>query len=417
MIGALNLIGAEGETLMHTTTCRVWRTLSLSAIIAITLSAASAQTETIVHTFTGDPDGALPSNGTLVSDANGNLFGTTESGGANGAGIVYELSPSSSGTWTEQILYSFTFLNNDGFDPYGGVKFDGKGNLYGTTAFGGAHSQGTVFELTPGSNGTWTETIAYSFPGDSSGGTPFAGIIIDSAGNIYGIAQGGTYGYGVLYELISSNNGTWIEKILHSFTGKDDGGVYFGESIILDAAGNIFGVAPNGRDDYGMVFEMVHGSNGSWSEKVLYSFTGLADGGGPYGGLVFDKAGNLYAGATFGVFELSPQSNGTWSQKLIYTFKGGSDGAYPDSPLIIDKAGNLYGTTNAGGSHRGTVYRLSLGSDGVWSEKILHRFAPNGVDGTSPYLAGLLFDASGNLYGTTQAGGTSNDGVVFKITF
>jgi len=400
---------------MHTITCRNLRTLAAAAFIAMTLAAASAQTESIIHTFTGSGDGN-PSNGALVGDGKGNFFGTTEGAGPNGAGTVYELSPGSNGTWTEQILYSFSWTNGAAA-PYGGVVFDGNGNLYGTTAYGGANSMGTVFELSPGSNGVWTEKILYSFAGGTSGQNPFGGIVFDRAGNIYGIASGGANRNGVAYELVPGSNGSWTEKVLRSFTGKNDGSaLFFGSTVVLDAAGNVYGVASDGPHDYGIVFELVHGMNGGWTEKILYAFTGPTDGGGPFAGLVFDAAGNLYAGATFGIFELNPQSNGTWTQKVIYSFKGGSDGVFPESPLTVDKAGNLYGMTSGGGRHRGTVFELSPGANGTWTEKILHRFAPDGVDGVTPFLGGLVFDANGNLYGTTQSGGASGYGVAFKIT-
>ncbi len=235
-------------------------------------------------------------------------------------------------------------------------------------------------------------------------------------GNIYGLAEGGKNGFGVAYELVPSSNGTWSEKILHTFAGKNDGSVLYGTGVTLDQAGNVYGVAADGPHDYGMVFELVHGANGTWTEKVLYAFTGAADGGDPYPDVVFDQSGNLYGTTNFGIYKLTPQSNGTWTQQLIYTFKGGSDGAFPECRLTIDQAGNLYGTSARGGSHRGTVFELSPAANGTWTEKILHRFAANGVDGVYPGLGGLVPDAAGNLYGTTSGGGTSNDGIVFKIT-
>jgi uncharacterized repeat protein (TIGR03803 family) len=391
----------------------VWRVLTLLFGIAVWTISVSAQTETIIHTFTGNGDGGGPSDGALVRDANGNFYGTTRGGGLNGGGIVYELSPTNAG-WTEQILYNFSPTHNGGYYPDGGVVSDGKGNLYGTTAFGGTNSAGTLFELTPASSGTWTEKVLYNFPGGSSLQTAFGSISFDAAGNIYGLAEGGKNGAGVAYELMPGSNGNWNEKILHTFTGKNDGTVSYANCVVLDQAGNVYGVAGNGPNDYGIVFELVHGSNGAWTEKILYAFTGAADGGGPYPSVVFDQAGNLYGAANFGIYKLTPQSNGTWTQNLIYTFKGGTDGAYPNSPLTIDQAGNLYGTTSSGGSHRGTVFQLLPGKNGTWSEKILHRFVPNGVDGVYPG-GGLTFDTSGNLYGTS-GGGASNAGIVFKIT-
>jgi uncharacterized repeat protein (TIGR03803 family) len=399
---------------MNSARLRLWRVVLLLGIGVWTFG-AFAQTETIIHTFTGNGDGSGPSNGVLIRDANGNFYGTTRAGGVYGGGTVYELSPAANSGWTEQILYSFSPTNNGGTYPDGGVVFDGKGNLYGTTDFAGPNVGGTLFELTPASNGTWTEKTLYNFPAGSSYESPYGRISFDSAGNIYGLAQGGN-GYGVAYELIPGSNGSWSEKILHTFAGKNDGSVVYGNGVTLDSAGNVYGVAADGPHDYGVVFELVHGAKGTSTEKILYAFTGPADGGGPYPDVVFDQAGNLYGTANFGIYKLTPQSNGTWTQKLIYTFKGGADGAYPDSHLIIDQAGNIYGTTSRGGNHRGTVFELSPGANGTWTEKILHRFVTNGVDGVYPGLGGLTFDASGNLFGTTSGGGSSNNGIVFEIT-
>lgn len=390
--------------------------MAMSALAVVWPGESFAQTETIIYTFTGNADGAYPSNGALIRDANGNLYGTTGGGGVNGGGTVYELSPAANGGWTEQILYSFSPLNNGAWYPEGGVVSDGKGNLYGTTAYSGPNAGGTLFELTPASSGTWTQKTLYSFPGGSSRENPYGKISFDSAGNIYGFAEGGKNGDGVAYELTPNSNGSWSERILHTFSAKNDGSVIFGTGVTLDQAGNVYGVAADGPHDYGIVFELVHGSNGAWTEKILYAFVGAADGGGPYPDVVFDQAGNLYGAANFGIYKLTPQASGTWTQKLIYTFKGGSDGAYPDSHLTIDPAGNLYGTTSRGGNHRGTVFELSPGANGTWTDKILHRFTANGVDGVYPGLAGLTFDASGSLYGTTSSGGASNYGTVFKIT-
>ncbi len=151
----------------------------------------------------------------------------------------------------------------------------------------------------------------------------------------------------------------------------------------------------------------------------MYAFTGVSTGSSPIGGLVRDAAGNLYGVSSYSVFELTLGSNGVWTQQSLHNFIGGSDGAYPQSQLIFDKSGNLYGTTYTGGNHRGSVFELSPGSNGVWTEKILHRFSPSGGDGVFPGYGGggsLVLDASGNLFGTTAQGGASNAGVVFEVT-
>jgi uncharacterized repeat protein (TIGR03803 family) len=161
-------------------------------------------------------------------DSKGNLYGTTSGGGTGTAcqcGTVFELSPGSNGGWTETVLHSFSSSASGGSIPFGGLVSDSKGNLYGTTPFGGASFQGTVYELSPGASGTWSESVLYSFTGGTDGGSPYSSrLSVDSAGNLYGRTNsGGAYGFGVIFELIAGSNGTWTEKVLHNFTGDNDG--------------------------------------------------------------------------------------------------------------------------------------------------------------------------------------------------
>jgi uncharacterized repeat protein (TIGR03803 family) len=400
---------------MHTTALA----FSLKALCALALVvlfgiSGLAQSERILHSFApGGSDGFVPYGG-LTIDSGGNLYGTTLEGGTADGGTVFEMILGPAGAWTEQVLYNLgSNYPNDGTYPYGGVVFDGKGNLYGTTRFG-ISASGSVFQLTRGANGTWTDNTLYVFGGGSDGNEPYAGVTLDSAGNIYGTTySGGKYGFGTVFELVAGPNGTWTEKVLHSFTGGNDGANPYEITLILDAEGNVYGVTQQGgAHDYGVVFELDHTT---WAEKVLYAFTGAATGLGPVAGLVFDGVGNLYGVSQYSVFELSPGPNGTWTERSLHDFAGGSDGAYPAAPLIFDKAGNLYGTTYSGDHHRGTVFELKLGKDGVWTEKLLHDFEPSGGDGIFPEFGALVLDASGNLYGTTQSGGTSA-GVVFEVT-
>jgi uncharacterized repeat protein (TIGR03803 family) len=399
---------------MNTTALAQCLRTSLAATLIMFAIGASAQSETIIHTFTGGTDGSIPEGG-LVSDSKDNLYGTTSGGGLSGGGTVFELSPSSDGTWSEQVLHNFAYGGDGGF-PFGGVVFDSKGNLYGTTAFGGT-SEGTVFQLVPGANGTWTENILYNFTGASDGGNPYSGVVLDRAGNVYGVtAGGGAFEFGTVFELIAGSNGTWTEKVLHSFTGGNDGAAPSYGTLILDGAGNIYGVTGQGGfHDYGVAYELAPGAGGSWTEKVLHAFTGGAGGSGPAGGLILDGSGSLYGVSAYSAFQLTPGSDGSWAEKSLYDFVGGSDGAYPEAQLIFDKNGNLYGTTNTGGLHRGTVFKLSSTSNGLWKEKVLHRFAPDGTDGADPFSGALVQDSTGNLYGTTPGGGTSSAGVVFEV--
>jgi uncharacterized repeat protein (TIGR03803 family) len=407
---------------MHTSAkTSALKVLGATAVILILNIAGWAQaTERILYSFTGSGDGESPLSG-LVADGKGNFYGTTAGGGTGTychCGTAFELSPGLSGTWSEQVLYSFSSGVGDGSEPSGGLVFDSKGNLYGTTAYGGTFYQGTVFELTPGANGTWSEKVLYSFTGGANGNSPYgSNLTIDSAGNLYGTTfNGGAFGFGVVFELVAGTNGAWTEKVLYSFTGDNDGSNPYATSLVVDGAGNVYGITRDGgAHDYGVVFRLTPQLDGTWSEKIIYALTGAGGESSPTGGLLLDNAGNLY-GVGFDVFELIPGSNGKWSKKTLHAFTGPPDGAYPECALISDKAGNLYGTTLDGGNHHGTVFELLPGANGTWREKVLHRFSSTGGDGVFPSFAPLTMDASGNLYGTTEYGGASNAGAVFEVT-
>ena len=396
------------------------RMMAVGAILIGFGAGASAQIETILHTFSIFSDGVNPFGG-LIADSQGNLYGTTENGG-NGNGVVFELIPSQNGTWSEQVLYKFSGPPSDGASPSGALIFDGLGNLYGTTQGGGTYGAGTVFELLPGAGGVWSEKVLYTFRPQSFGGTDgfnlYAdGLVMDGAGNLYGTTNsGGTSCYcGTVFEVSPGANGTWTEKVIYRFTGRNDGGGSFGTSPVLDAGGNLYGVTNSGgAHDYGVVYELVRGAAGSWTEKVLYSFPGGNGGASPLGKLVFDSAGNLYGTTYYTAYELSPTSTGPWTIKTLHSFAGGTDGANVQSGLVFDKAGNLYGTSYRGGKHYGTVFELIPHANGAWTEKVLHRFFPTGGDGFLPQFAELIVDASGNVYGTTVVS-AGNPGIVFKI--
>jgi uncharacterized repeat protein (TIGR03803 family) len=314
--------------------------------------------------------GGYPEAG-LILDAAGNLYGTTQWGGTSTVGAVFELTPAAGGTWTEKVLHSFLNDGTDGVNPVAGLIFDGAGNLYGTTYQGGTYGDGTVFELTPAAGGTWTEQVLHNFNYDSTDGAgPHAGLIFDAAGNLYGTAaSGGTYSYGTAFELTPAAGGTWTEKVLWNFGSGADGSYPQG-GLIFDAAGNLYGTTTSGgAHGPGTVFELMPAGGGTWSERVVHSFGNGADGSGPYAGLIFDAAGNLYGtthqGGTYGypggtVFELTPAAGGTWTEKGLYNFGSGTDGAAPLAGLIFDAVGNLYGTTAAGGtSSVGTVFEFT----------------------------------------------------------
>jgi uncharacterized repeat protein (TIGR03803 family) len=396
-----------------------------TAVLTLASNASAAVPEKVLYTFTGGSDGGSPYSG-LVFDSAGNLYGTTASGGLYGNGTVFELTPSSSG-WSETALYSFTG-GIDGSSPYGNLVFDKAGNLYGTTQYGGTALYGTAFELSPSSGGGWSETVLHSFGGGNDGILPYSGLIFYASGNLYGTTtNGGTKNLGTVFELSPPTGGSWTEKILHSFGSGVDGQSPFA-NLIFDSAGNLYDTGRGGgMKGIGTVFKLAPSSSGRWTETTLHSFnSSTTDGAGPFAGLVFDSAGNLY-GTTYGeaqtcgnVFELSPSST-TWKLTVIHKFPGatggGPDGCQPFAGLIFDSAGNLYGTTNGGGSSKngGTVFKLTPKTGGGWTEKIVYRFQ-GGSDGAGPYLGSLILDAVGNLYGTTSGGGASNAGTVFEVT-
>jgi uncharacterized repeat protein (TIGR03803 family) len=233
--------------------------------------AFAAGSEQTLYNFCGSGDncaGILPFG--VIFDTAGNLYGTTAGGGANGWGTVFELIPNG-GKWTEQTLYNFCSKSGctDGSFP-AGVVFDTAGNLYGTTFSGGVYDRGTVFELMP-NHGTWTEKVLHSFGGGNDGNGPESGLVIDASGNLYGTTFfGGAYHGGMVFELIP-NNGTWTEKALHWFKDNGKGGSNPAATLVLDKSGNVYGTTPyGGIYGYGTVFELIP-ANGYWMEKVLHS--------------------------------------------------------------------------------------------------------------------------------------------------
>jgi uncharacterized repeat protein (TIGR03803 family) len=348
--------------------------------------------ETVLYTFQGGSDGGVPS-GTPIFDSSGNLYGVTQFGGSGtcssngytGCGTVFEVSPNSNGGWTETVLYSFQG-GSDGDQPSAGLIFDQAGNLYGTTQAGGVHSSGTVFKLSPNGSGSWTETILYSFGGSPDGVQP-QGLIFDKTGSLYGTSRGGIFGC------------------------DHDQSAY---------CGTVFELSPNG--------------SGGWTETIIYSFLANgSDGWFPSAGLIFDQSGDLYGttsqGGTGGclgsggcgvVFELIPNGSGSWTETLPYTFQGSSDGQLPYAGVVFDQSGNLYGTSSeAGENGSGTVFELSPNGSGGWTEKTLYSFQ-GGSDGARPFN-GLTFDQAGDLYSSTGDGGGSTNcfggcGTVFELS-
>ena len=410
------------------------------AMITVALLAGSSgATEKVLHNFgISGSDGRQPI-AALIIDGAGNLYGTTTLGGSEGGGTVFETSPNGSGGWTTKVLHNFGISNNDGQQPYAGLIFDASGNLYGTTAYGGSEGEGTVFEMTPDGSGGWTERVLHNFGlSRDDGQSPHAPLVFDSSGNLYGTTfTGGDTGNGTVFEMTSNGSGGWTERVLHSFGITQNDGLVPDGGLILDGAGNLYGTTANGgSESKGTVFETSANGSGGWTTKVLHNFgIGENDGVAPNSGLIFDTAGNLFSTTGFGgpsmdcyggcgtVFEMTPNGSGGWTERVIHNFGiSNTDGRGPSAGLIFDGAGNLYGTTFNGGSSGqcgqvgcGTVFAMTPNGSGGWTERVLHNFGVSGNDGQYP-AAPLIFDGSGNLYGTTKFGGSENDGTVFQST-
>jgi hypothetical protein len=352
-----------------------------------------------------------------VFDASGNLYGATTDGGSDSCGgiaqcgTVYQLQPPSQkgGSWTESVLYVFQGLSfGDGMTPAGGIILDTAGNLFGTTAYGGAGhclllggdvGCGTVYELTPPTQkaDAWTETVIYSFQGGNDGFVPTGNLIFDAAGNLYGATYYGG-GFGVCDQGIYANCGT------------------------------IFELSPPKT------------KGGAWTEKVLYSFKSGTDGANPNGSLAFDSKGAMYGTTFFGgnqgcqqaagvgcgtVFKLSPpaKKGHAWNYQVVYRFNDGAsrqaegDGENPAAGVILDSSDKIYGTTERGGGARGegTVFTLSPRTEKnqPWKESPLYIFGYHSGDGWNPL--GLVLGHTGSLFGVANSVGIYGSGTVFRL--
>lgn len=321
-----------------------------------------------------------------------------------------------------------------------GLVFDNAGNLYGTTQRGGANAGGTVFELSPAEGGDWTETVLYNFCAQTNcadGGLPFAGLVMDGLGNLYGTTiTGGTYsggtcgggGCGTVFELSPPTQGdAWVETVLWNFKGNlnNDAALPIGR-LNWDAVGNLYGTTESGGNSVsrGTVFELSPISGGGWSESLLYIFCAngppCPDGIEPMAGVSFDASGNIYGTTSSGAFDgkwgtayrLTPQG-GSWAETTLYKFTPQSGGS-PQSVVNFDAVGNLYGTVSAGGQGCGGVWRLTPRGDGVKEASSL--FESSGANGCSP-LTGVFMDAKANtIVGTASTGGAFNGGTIFTIS-
>jgi len=412
---------------------------ALLGLLIMVAPPAQARTYTVLYNFCSQPncaDGEYPSS-PLVQDNDGNLYGATLLGGSrtacppwNGCGALFKLA--TDGTYT--VLHSFAG-SPDGAEPNGGLVLDAEGNLYGTTSSGGTGTGvdcsylgcGTVFKLAPDG----TETVLYSFTDGADGASPQGGLALDAQGNLYGAAfTGGPYlcsnflNCGTIFKLSPSG----VETTLWTFTGgKDDGNPNGG--LVRDAQGNLYGTTDQQSelDPFpGTVFEIT----AAGKHKRLHAFNEGPRGGSPLAGLVRDGQGNLYGTTYFGgilscyydgfydsgcgvAFEITAAKK----EKVLHKFSDGNDGALPQAGLVLDGQGNLYGTTQYGGDPScydgneygcGTIFEIPKNG----KETVLYAFTPES-DGGAP-TTGLILDSMGNLYGVT-GGGVNRGGVLFKL--
>ncbi len=386
------------------------------------MARSEASTTEVIYSFAGDDDGEYTDTD-IARDAEGNLYGTSVLGGDFGGGTVWQLSPVGAG-WVHSVLYSFTG-GADGGEPYKGVTLDAAGNLYGTAVTGGSGSCeggcGVTYKLTK-SGTTWSQSVIHAFTGGDDGSGPGARVAVDGRGNVYGMTPtGGANGLGTIYALHPKSTGGWAMRVIHTFTGGSDGSSGSAGKLLL-RGGRIYGAATTGGSNgSGIVFELTPTRIGEWSLKTIYSFQGAPDGVFPYGALLFDAEGNVYGTTYYGganglgtVYKLSPTVAGEWNETVLYSFRTGRDGNSSISNLVSDAAGNLYGTTSEGGLGSGTIFAVTAGQNGTWTESIPHRFHDS-PDGAFPY-AGMVGDGAGTFFGATVHGGAAGEGAIYKFT-
>jgi uncharacterized repeat protein (TIGR03803 family) len=405
------------------------------AVMCISMAiGAPAASVKVLYTFQGGASGQNPRT-PLAIDSSGNMYGLAGNS-SNTIVNVYELSPLPGGAWSYRVIYKFpSFLESNS-----GLILDSAGNLYGTTFNGGTYGLGTAFELTRSSGGTWTEAKVYNFGAPSDGTNPQGTLVFGASGVLYGTTfKGGTSNNGTVFELVPQTDGTWAETILYSFAGEPDGAWPAGP-LVFDAAGNLYGTTSTGGNyqlsqcylsgyaGCGTVYELSPQSNGSWTETVLHNFTGCClnnnhDGQNPYYGVIFGPEGKLYGATQNGggcnagcgiAFDLGLEETG-WKESVLATFGQEGNGDSPTG-LILGQNGNLYGTTVFGGDSNGTIFALNRGSKG-YHEKVIYSFT-GGSDGSVP--ESIVFGPGGKFYGVAFWGGNqfegAGDGTIFEAT-
>ena len=394
------------------------RMLAVAApMLLVATAIAAAQTETVLYNYPRPNGDSFYSNSALVQDAAGNFYGTTRQGGVYNLGTIVKLA--ADGTVTQ--FHSFSGAPNDGDDPLGGLAIDSRGNLYGTTANGGAHNAGTIFKISPAGE----LKLLYEFTDGADGGLPSTGLLFDR-GNLYGIVGSGDLPYGAIFELQSDST----FKILYRFKGGTESSP--NSRLLRDTDGNLYGTFTYTNTNPGGVFKLA--PNGQLS--ILYKFTGGADGAAPTGGLIRGANGDFFGTASLGgrisasgkcvngcgvVFHLT--ADGT--ETVLHAFDGQKGGLFPLGGVVRDLSGNFYGTTSEGGDLTcryllggqygylhgcGVVFKLWRGGKFT----VLHNFSLGPQDGFFPTV-GLSIDSAQNVYGTTWLGGTEGEGVIFEI--
>jgi uncharacterized repeat protein (TIGR03803 family) len=392
-------------------------------------SALLAQNYTVLHVFGSEGDGRVPF-GAPTLDGKGHVLGTTASGGSTacqgyGCGTIFALTHETSAQWHETILHAFT-NNGDGADPEGNLVLDRNGHLYGTVA-GEGPGQAAVFEMSDASKKLELSQIYQQYAS--------SGLLLDAMGNLYGFFGLGDLGSGAIGVLSPGDNG-WTYIQLYSFCSPLGGcsdGVEPRSPLSWDSKGNLYGTTLYGGVSTlpcpgslgcGVAFQMTPNGDGTWTYHVMHRFASTqTDGQYPDSGLVVDAAGNAYgvagqggANGTGTIFKLTPGKDGNWTQTVLYEFPNCANGCFPDGTMVFDKAGNLYGVASGGlqdcGYTCGVVFRLARQAKGEWKYSTIHKFT--GADGGFPW--GVVLDRKGNLFGTTENGGTYNSGVAFEIT-
>jgi uncharacterized repeat protein (TIGR03803 family) len=389
---------------------------SFAALLMLVAGSSLSAAQTVQTIIDFDIAGGTQPWAGVVGDSTGALYGTTLYGGNVGVGTVFRLNPPTviGQGWTETVLYSFNGGAADGANPTCTLTFDGQGNLYGTTQYGGTSGSGTIFQLVPpaSSGGSWTENVLMSLDN-----TPAAGLVIDSKGDLYGAGIDGN-----VFELAppSSPGGSWSYNIIHSFGTPTP----ITETLIIDANGKLYGSSyDGGQYRKGLIFALQPPSipGGEWTSNILHQFRGVPEGANPYSILTL-QSGVLYGttangGDTAGtVFSLAPPPlpGQPWLLTTLYSFSGDGQGVTPMGGVLVAKNGLIYGTASSGGKYNvGTIFKLSQGNSGRWGETVLHSFTERNHEGGYPQ--GSLVFVNGAYYGITPYGGSSNAGTTFRF--